>query len=172
MSATLAFAIGSVRAWTWIYTSGMDPATRDDRRAEIESDLWEFHEDARRGGATPIAIAAHMLLRLVLGVGSDLLWRAEQARLPQQIARHALWVTAAASVALVWWLASAVQALEPPQLGSGINVFRLVYPSRPVFSRPPAPPMPREFARLRNGFRIPRRLPPPPPPPPPEPAWR
>ena len=48
MSITLASAILVVRAWTRLYTSGMAPEIRDARRAEIDSDLWEFHEDARR----------------------------------------------------------------------------------------------------------------------------
>ena len=33
-------------------------------RAEIESDLWEFHEDARRRGCSAEHIAIHMLARL------------------------------------------------------------------------------------------------------------
>jgi len=111
MSPTLAAAIGSVRAWTRLYTAGMDPGARDARRAEIDSDLWEFHEDARRAGATPMLIAMHMLLRLVLGVRNDLFWRAEHARVPARIFREALWATAAASIVFVWWLASSLQAL-------------------------------------------------------------
>jgi hypothetical protein len=171
MSVTLASAIAIVRLWTRAYTLGMESEPRDARRAEIESDLWEYHEDARRRGASPEAIALHMLLRLVLGVRHDLFWRAEQARLSQHIVREALWATAVASIAFVWWLASAVQALEPPpQIRTGgINVFRLIYTNRPAASLPPAPPMPREFAQLRNGYHAMRPLPPPPPP---EPAWR
>jgi len=194
MSITLASAILIVRAWTRLYTSGMAPAIRDARRAEIDSDLWEFHEDARRRGGTPALIAVHMLLRLVLGVRNDLFWRAEHARVAPRIFREALWATAAASIVFVWWLASSLQALEPPPTlrTGGINVMRLLYPLKPVADVPPAPPMPREFARLRNGYyrlhppppppppppnpaRLRNgyyRLPPPPPPPPPDPAWR
>jgi hypothetical protein len=80
MTATLAGALGLVRGWTRLYTSRLAPALRDARRAEIESDLWEFHEDARRRGATPTGIAVHMLLRLLLGIRHDLLWRAEHDR--------------------------------------------------------------------------------------------
>ncbi len=174
MSITLASAILIVRAWTRTYTAGMDPGARDARRAEIESDLWEFHEDARRRGASPLGIAAHMLLRLVLGIRNDLFWRAEHARVPHRIFREALWATAVASIVFVWWLASSLQALEPPPSlrTGGIDVMRLLYPLRPIADVPPAPPMPREFARLRNGFKLRPRLPPPPPPPPPDSAWR
>lgn len=114
-----------------------------------------------------------MLLRLVFGVGGDLLWRAEQARAAPRVFRDALWATAAASLVFVWWLASSLQALEPPPRfrTGGINVVRLLYPIRPLPDVPPAPPMPREFARLSRGYhRVHPQLPPPPPPP--QPAWR
>jgi hypothetical protein len=172
MSLTLATAIALVRQWTRLYTLRMEPALRHARRAEIESDLWELHEDARRHGATPMLITVHMLLRLVLGMRNDLLWRAEHAHVPRRVVQEALWATAAASVVFVWWLASTLQALEPPQRlqTGGINVVRLLYPIRPFASVPPLPPPPIEFARLRAEFIL--RPPPPPPPPPPKPAWR
>ncbi len=171
MSLLLASAIALVRVWTRLYTLGMDPAQRDARRAEIHSDLWELHEDARRRGATPALIALHMLLRLLLGMRHDLFWRAEHAHLPRRVVQEALWATAVASVAFVWWLASTLQALEPPprlQTG-GINVLRLLYPIRPIASVPPLPPTPVVFVRAEFVVRPP---PPPPPPPPPEPPWR
>ena len=174
MSITLASAITIVRMWTRAYTLGMEREPRDARRGEIESDLWEFHEDARLRGASPEGIAMHMLLRLVLGVRNDLFWRAEQARAPRYIVGDALWATAAASLVFVWWLASALQALEPPPAlrTGGINVMRLLYPIRPVPEVPPAPPTPREFARLSRGYYRLHPALPPPPPPPPQPAWR
>jgi hypothetical protein len=169
MSPTLASAV-IVRAWTRIYTSRMQPALRDARRDEIESDLWELHEDARRRGATPTGIAVHMLLRLLRGAGDDLMWRAEHAQLSPGTIRGALWATAAASVVFVWWLASAVQALEPPaplQAG-GINVVRLLSPTRAgLAARSALPPV--SYLRLRAGSIV---RPPPPPPPPPKPEWR
>jgi hypothetical protein len=162
MSPMLAGAIGLVRAWTRLYTAGMEPAVRVERCAEIESDLWELHEDARRRGATPSLIALHMVLRLVLGIRDDLVWRAEHVRVP--LVQQALWVTAAASVVLVWWVASTLQAVEPPQM-AGINVMRLLYPIQPVASVPTPPRPPIEFVRARFVVR-------PPPPPPPYPPWR
>jgi hypothetical protein len=102
----------------------------------------------------------------------DLLWRAEHAQLPRRVVQEALWATAVASVAFVWWLASTLQALEPPQRlqTGGINVLRLLYPIRPIASVPPLPPTPVAFLRVRDEFLL--RPPPPPPPPPPEPPWR
>jgi len=169
MSPALAAAIGLVRGWTRLYTAGMEPDARTERCAEIDSDLWEFHEDARRRGATPTLLALHMALRLVLGIRHDLVWRAEQVRVRAPLVQKALWVTAAASVVLVWWLASTLQGVEAPRM-AGINVMRLLYPIKPVASVPTPPLPPIEFARFN--VRFVSLLPPPPPPPPPQPAWK
>ena len=158
MSPALAGALAIVRGWTRLYTALMQPAMRDARRAEIESDLWELHEDARRRGASPARIAVHMLLRLVLGIVDDVVWRAEQATLPTRLVQEALWASAAASIVFVWWLASALQAVSPPH-DEGINVMRLLYPIRPVISVPSPPIQFVKFAKYCAS-------PPPPPPPP------
>src|SRR5439155_27320100 len=108
--------------------------------------------------------------------GNDLFWRAGHAHVAPRIFREALWATAAASIVFVWWLASSLQALEPPpQFRTGsINVMRLLYPLQPIQNVPAAPPPPREFARLSRGYYRLHPAPPPPPPPPPprQPAWR
>jgi hypothetical protein len=172
MSPPLRAALALVRGWTCLYTAAMAPALRDARRAEIESDLWEFHEDARRRGYPPSAIGAHMLLRLVLGMPADLFWRAEDAHVPSRIVQDALWATAVASVVFVWWLASTLQALEPPEgmRRGGIDVMRIVYPFQRITNVPQPPPTPYEFARLTTCGHVMVR--PPPPPPPPQPASR
>jgi len=161
MSPAFAGALAIVRGWTRLYTALMQPAMRDARRAEIESDLWELHEDARRRGASPARIAVHMLLRLVLGIVDDVVWRAEQATLPTRLVQEALWASAAASIVFVWWLASALQAVSPPH-DEGINVMRLLYPIRPVISVPSPPPPPIQFVKFAKYCAGP---PPPPPPP-------
>lgn len=159
MSRTLAAALAIVRGWTRLYTAHLDPPARDARRAEIESDLWELHEDARRRGASPEEIGVQMLLRLVLGFVDDVAWRAEQVSVPPHIVKQALWAAAVASIAFVWYLASAVQAIDSPYR-DGINVLRLLYPMRAVVSvaTPPAPRI--VFVKLAN-----ERFHPPPPPP-------
>ena len=163
MSPALAGALAIVRAWTRLYTARMQPIVRDARRAEIESDLWELHEDARRRGASPAAIAVHMLLRLVLGIVDDVLWRAELVTVPPHLVKQALWAAAVASIVFVWYLASAVQQVESAH-GDGINVLRVLYPMRPVITAVTPPPPPIEFVRVANLCFHP---PPPPPPPPP-----
>jgi len=170
MSLTLAWAIALVRGWTRLYTLRMDPAQRDARRAEIESDLWEFHEDARRRGATPELIAIHMFLRLVLGVGHDLLWRVEHQAERIDYLRQALCAMAAASVALLWLVMSALQTKEPPLSPvASHNLVRLLYPAH-IYPAPlPLAPLPSSPSFV---VRVQAAPPPPPPPPPPEPPWR
>jgi hypothetical protein len=163
MSPALAAALAIVRGWTRFYTAHMDSLARDRRRAEIESDLWELHEDARRRGASPTAIAIHMLLRFALGAVDDVAWRAEQTMLLPRIVKQALWAGAVASIAFVWWLAASLQVVAPPPQGEGINVLRLLYPMRPVISVPSPPAPPIEFVEFAHY----RASPPPPPPPPP-----
>jgi hypothetical protein len=166
MTITLAAALATVRGWTRLYTARLDPMLRKERRDEIESDLWELHEDARRRGASPTRIAIHMLLRLVLGMADDVAWRAEQVQVPIRVVQNALWVGAAASIVFVWWLASTLQAVAPQASPDGINVVRLLYPVRPVHNLPPPPGPPIEFVRFRAQYMV---CPPPPPPPPPRP---
>jgi uncharacterized protein (TIGR03435 family) len=75
MSLWLRAAIACVRAWTRLYTSGLPPAVRNRRRAEIDSDLWEWCADqasGRRG-----AEVVHLLLRSVCGMPDDVAWRVE-----------------------------------------------------------------------------------------------
>jgi hypothetical protein len=170
MSITLAVALAIVRGWTRLYTARMDPQLRDTRRAEIESDLWELHEDARRRGASPWLIAVHMLLRLVFGIVDDLAWRAEYIRVRPRVIQEVLWASAAASLVFVWWLASSLQVVSAHDTPDGINVMRLLYPLKPVLGLPSPPGPPAEFVRMAKAY--PMRPPPPPPPPPPRPSWR
>ena len=78
----LELAIALVRAWTWLYTCRLDPNVRDSRRLEIESDLWESQADGPRDYASR-RIAAQMLVRLLVGIPDDLLWRLEHRHLEE-----------------------------------------------------------------------------------------
>jgi hypothetical protein len=64
-----------VRAWTHAYTWRLPDTLRAARRAEIESDLWEFRNDTP---PHPLA-AIHILCRLALGMPDDLQWRLAHA---------------------------------------------------------------------------------------------
>jgi hypothetical protein len=169
MSLMLASALALVRGWTRLYTARMERPLRDARRAEIESDLWELHEDARRRGATPELIALHMFARLVGGVVDDLRWRAEQGIDPAVIVGPALWAMAVASVLMLWTIVSALQTREPPLSPVGSNTLvRMLYPVR-LYPAPPAPPpMPStsDLIVVHVNLEIAPPLPPPPPKPP------
>jgi hypothetical protein len=72
---SIAGAASLVRSWTWLYTCGLPNAVRDARRAEVESDLWEFFHDRDR--VESVSSAAHLLVRLLRGLPDDLIWCAE-----------------------------------------------------------------------------------------------
>lgn len=69
---------GVVLCWVWLYTLGSEAGTRQDRRAEIESDLWEHREYATGEGDRSAAISLSILGRWVAGIPADLSWRASQ----------------------------------------------------------------------------------------------
>jgi hypothetical protein len=72
-------AANVVSAWARLYTSGLEPAVRDPRREEIDSDLWEHAHAGRRAGAEPRSVAGQMLARCLLGIGADVSWRAHMS---------------------------------------------------------------------------------------------
>jgi hypothetical protein len=171
MSPSLRLALALVRGWTRCYTLGMAPAARDGRRDEIESDLWEFHEDARRRRFSPGGIAVLMLMRLVLGAPDDLLWRMENLVFHFDIVRDALWAAAIGSVVALWLMMSALQTKEPPlsPVGAG-NILRVLYPVNVFASRKPQS-LPSDPAQVLVHVSY-KLATPPPPPPPPDNYWR
>ena len=79
-----------VRGWVWLYTLGLPLETRNARRTEIDSDLWDqahtwgVHRPSTSGDASSV------LLRCLRGVPADLLWRFVEARTH----RSSCWVSA------------------------------------------------------------------------------
>jgi hypothetical protein len=71
----LALSALATSRWAGFYTRKLPESQRLDRIGEIESDLWEHSSHGRRSGVTEADIAFEILLRLVLGVPADLLWR-------------------------------------------------------------------------------------------------
>ena len=67
-----------VRVWVHVYTAGLRPSVRGDRREEIEADLWEQAIEATLNGPSRSELASHVLMRWALGVPDDLLWRVAQ----------------------------------------------------------------------------------------------
>jgi hypothetical protein len=71
VNVLLAIAIALVRGWTRLYTSGLPAALRTNRRAEIACDLWEHQHLAKLERTPASQTALEVLLRLLLGVPSD-----------------------------------------------------------------------------------------------------
>ena len=70
-----------VRGWVWFYTLGLPRETREARRAELDSDLWDqAHAAGLRVPGAPAGSASGVLLRCTRGVPADLLWRVVEAR--------------------------------------------------------------------------------------------
>ncbi|HJR58340.1 MAG TPA: hypothetical protein VJ813_03035 [Vicinamibacterales bacterium] len=132
----LRITVAAVRLWTRLYTRRLDPEVRDRRRREIESDLFE----QLRTYGNDRWLAARMLVRLLAGVHSDVLWRLETAREPDNSKRvRTIFAAAVMGIVAVLWTA---------------------------FSTPPNPPDPPVAPKYRSRLEL-RPYPAPPPPPPP-----
>ena len=145
----LRFAVAVVRAWTRLYTWRLEPGLRETRRAEIESDLWEFQQDQDGRGLTS---AMHVFMRLMMGIPDDLGWRAEHAAIGDSQLRRTLAVsaTAAALVLAALWAFTSLQPVELPPTQSPLRFITLA-------PRPPPPPPPPPSMRLRNSRSVQRR---------------
>lgn len=73
-----------VRRWVRVYTDGLPDQVRDERREEIESDLWSQLADPIRPSSADRSVAAEILIRLVAGMSADLSWRSQQVDLKRQ----------------------------------------------------------------------------------------
>ena len=67
-----------VRFWVRCYASGLPGDLRDERQAEVDSDLWEHSNDSVTGHST---VSGEILARGLLGAPADLSWRLERSRL-------------------------------------------------------------------------------------------
>jgi hypothetical protein len=140
----LGLATALVQTWTRVYTWRLEPAVRDRRRAEIDSELWEFERDPERG-AYP---AAHTIARLLIGIPDDLSWRADcvsthrtplRARL-----RVAAWTVATVVVIAALYILPLMTAATLPPLPDKPRV-RMPAPPPP----PPPPCAPPGYAQPR-----------------------
>ena len=77
MTQLLDFAISLTRAWVAAYTRGLPGDLGAERREEIDCDLWEQQWLATRRGDPALGTAIEVLARMLLGVISDLTWRAQ-----------------------------------------------------------------------------------------------
>ena len=105
--SSMTIAVIIIRTWTRAYTWGTPSAWAEQRRAEIESDLWEQQQDPN--GARGLAPAVQVLARLFAGIADDLSWRVERTTLQDNVLIRRALVLAATTVALavLWGLAGA-----------------------------------------------------------------
>jgi len=73
----ISFAIALTRSWTATYTRGLPSDLREERREEIDCDLWKHQRLADLQLAPATGTAVEILLRLVLGIPADVFWRLE-----------------------------------------------------------------------------------------------
>lgn len=134
--------VGLTRAWVHFYTRKLPPHIAAQRRAEIESDIWEQLHDTGRPART-----FELVARLVAGIPDDLRWKEEQVE-PGELRKAivvTLGATAVAALLLMGMMTLAAASIKPPPM--------------------PAPPVP----EWQRPTLLP---PPPPPPPPPRPRGR
>ena len=129
-----------VRAWTHLYTWRLPEVAREIRRAEIESDLWEFEHDVR--DRRSLAPAVHVLARLVCGILDDVSWRASYVTVGALPMRAAISIGSAAIAVLLAWVYAVAMPTELPSPAPLVHVVD-VYPAPP----PPPPPPPRVIRR-------------------------
>jgi hypothetical protein len=138
---TIAAAI--VRTWARAYTWGTPSVWAEQRRGEIESDLWEQQQDSH--GARGLAPAVHVLARLFAGITDDLSWRVERTTLQDNVLIRRALMLAATTVALsVLWGSSGVPprtagcagAPRKPKVERVLACVGAFFDSSP---RPPAP---------------------------------
>lgn len=70
-------AATTIRAWVALYTRGLHADVADDRRAEIEADLWDEVDMASKVGETA-GLGRRRISRLIRGMPADVAWRLEQ----------------------------------------------------------------------------------------------
>ena len=63
------------RWWVRWYTRGLPREARDNRRSEIESDVFDQLENARQESTPARSAGAEVLWRTLRGMGDDVLWR-------------------------------------------------------------------------------------------------
>jgi len=125
-------AVILARAWYRLVTLGLPADTRERRRQEIDSDLYESSHDEPR---SDIRTALQIVWRLSAGAPDDLAWRIEQRRTSVPLL---LKVTAGFSCAALLAAGFHVRALtvELPTVGKPIPRMAESNPSPP----PPPPP--------------------------------
>lgn len=139
MSRALQLAIALARTWTRVYTAWTPPDLCQGRRAEIESDLWEFQQE-RVAGRT-LHPAVHVLVRLVLGIPDDLRWCAANPSIRVRRVRRQTAVVTVVLLLAALWVFESMRPADLPRPPAAPFQFTM--------TPPPSPPPPISPPRLR-----------------------
>jgi hypothetical protein len=129
-TAALRVTVALVRVWTRAYTWHLPADVRAQRRAEIESDLWE----SQRADTLDACLPAHIVARLVFGVPDDLRWRREHSAHDRTLPLAFAGVTIGAAIVAAVWIGHVGRPLQLPT--------PLIAPTVAPRHLPPPPPPP------------------------------
>jgi hypothetical protein len=122
-----------VRSWVRMYTLGLDASNRYDRRAEMESDLWEHRNYASSEGQGSMAASLSIVGRWLAGIPADLSWRASHRgnrsqQVKERVMKNALgtyWQGLAAFAAVATGYLG-VRQFFTDEVSAGINTGKVV----------------------------------------------
>ena len=99
--AVVSWVVSLTRGWTALYTAlASDEGSA--RRAEIESDLFEYRHDLANADTGQSAVARHLLARWLRGAPADIRWRLGRTR---ATTRGAVGVAGGVLLGIaVWWV--------------------------------------------------------------------
>jgi hypothetical protein len=75
------------RRWVRAYTRPLPAELREERRAEVDSDLWEHRSDTRERGLGSTLTALEVAGRLLAGIPADLAWRHTHRQMTRGVRR-------------------------------------------------------------------------------------
>jgi len=113
------------RWWVRWYTRGLPREARDNRRSEIESDVFDQLENARQESTPARSAGAEVLWRTLRGMGDDVLWRLREGHAMKTSTTvagpptglRALWATATSAwftpIAVLLGLLNMLQVIGP-----------------------------------------------------------
>lgn len=121
------------RAWVARYTRRLPGDLAGERRAEVESDLWEHAADARASGVGPVRHDLDVLRRVVGGMAADLSWRRQSLRVTARADQGGIAMTTArTSIAETGLVVAAAMGMAVgltlwPLLGTGADASDVVW---------------------------------------------
>lgn len=121
-----------VSAWVRMYTVGLDAGNRYDRRAEMESDLWEHRNSAASEGKGSVAASLSIVGRWLAGIPADLSWRASRrnhsGQAKERVVKNALgnyWQGLAAFAAVATGYLG-VRQFFTDEVSAGVNAGKVI----------------------------------------------